>query len=117
MNQTVSGNSNNQLYAYGVHDNYIAGMQKILGTSETFVDPKFGSAFVFELRRDKCGKYFVKVFNKNDYYPGLVTLNPVKVKGCSSFLFGDKYMCSLQQFLKVTSDKLVTDFSSVCQAQ
>ena len=56
-------------------------MQKLLGTSKDYVNPNFGSAYVFELRKDKCKNYFIKVLYKNDNYPGEVHMNPVRVRG------------------------------------
>ena len=81
INQTIHGDSSIQLYTYGVHDNYNSGMQKLLETSDKFLNPNFASAYVFELRKDKCDNYFVKVLYKNDKYPGGVTLNPVVIRG------------------------------------
>ena len=66
---------------YSIHDTYMAGMQRLLGTSEKYVNPNYGSAFVFELRKDSRQKYFVRVLNKNTVYPGVIRLNEVKING------------------------------------
>ena len=67
----------------------MAGMQKLLGTSDTFLNPNFGSAFIFELRKDKRHNYFVRVLNKNTLYPGAIRFDVVTIKGLifSYFLF------------------------------
>ena len=59
----------------------MAGMQKLLETSDKFINPNFGSAFIFELRRDRQYNYYVKVLNKNDVYPGMIHFNTVKMNG------------------------------------
>ena len=61
----------------------MAAMQRLLGTSSLFLNPNFGSAFIFELRRTNTGleKYFVKVLLKNSKYPGNIKLKPVKIQG------------------------------------
>ena len=46
----------------------MAAMQRLLGTSDKFVNPNFGSAFIFELRMDKRNNYFVRVLNKNTIF-------------------------------------------------
>lgn len=56
-------------------------MQRLLGTSDTIVNPNFGAAFIFELRVDKRRNYFVRVLNKNTLYPGAVRFDVVNVKG------------------------------------
>ena len=116
INQSVSGKMANQLYSFATHDYFIGGMQKLLGTSNIFANPNFASAFVFELRKDKCDQYFVKVLYKNDVYPGGVILDPVKVKECNSVLFGDRYLCPLKQFIALTSDKVLTNSTVACQS-
>jgi hypothetical protein len=59
----------------------MAAMQRLLGTSDKFVNPNFGSAFIFELRMDKRRNYFVRVLNKNTIYPGAIRFDPVKIEG------------------------------------
>ena len=56
-------------------------MERLLGTSDTFVNPNFGSALIFELRMDKHRKYFVRVLSKNTIYPGAIRFDPVKIEG------------------------------------
>ena len=67
-------------------------MQKLLGTSDTFLNPNFGSAFIFELRKDKHHNYFVRVLNKNTLYPGAIRFDVVTVKGLFFKLFLIKSM-------------------------
>jgi hypothetical protein len=66
---------------FSQHDTYMAAMQRLLGTSDKFVNPNFGSAFIFELRMDKRRNYFVRVLNKNTIYPGAIRFDPVKIEG------------------------------------
>ena len=65
------------------HDNYMAGMQRLLGHSDTFVNPNFGSAYIFELRMSKLfyQDYFVRILLKNTVFPGLVKINEIKMRG------------------------------------
>lgn len=63
------------------HDNYIAGMQKLLNTSTNFVQPDFASGFVFELRQDSNGTYYVRVLFKNNKASEPIALNPVAIDG------------------------------------
>lgn len=59
----------------------MAGMQKILNTSTSFVQPNFASGFVFELRNDSSGNHYVQVLYKNNRFPDPDELNPVTVYG------------------------------------
>ncbi len=59
----------------------MTAMQRLLGTSDTFVNPNYGSAFIFELRMDKHRKYFVRVLKKNTIYPGAIRFDPVEIQG------------------------------------
>ncbi len=66
----------------GKHDNVLAGMQKLLETSDEFENPNFASAYVFELRRDAQERYYVQVLHKNNKYPDEeIKLSPVSVLG------------------------------------
>ncbi|CAF0785670.1 unnamed protein product [Brachionus calyciflorus] len=99
-----------ELFVYGVHDNNVAGMQKILNTSNKFVQPEFASGFVFELRKDVENNYYVQVFSKNNKFNEPNILSLVKVNGCDE-------LCPLNKFLNLTSNKLVTNFKEICQAK
>ncbi|CAF0770893.1 unnamed protein product [Brachionus calyciflorus] len=90
IKKKVSG-SKNELYIYTVHDNYVSGMQKILNTSTNFVQPNFASGFVFELRNDTSGNYYIQVLYKNNKPWEPDHLTPVKVNGC-------EFLCPLNQF-------------------
>ena len=57
------------------HDTYTLGLEKLLNTS-ILVQPNFAASFVFELRCDQEGNYFVKVLFKDDLYP----IEPIKLK-------------------------------------
>lgn len=109
INKKVNGSSQ-ELYIFGVHDNYVAGMQKLLNTSTEFIQPEFASGFVFELRKDSDNNYYVKVFYKNNKYPDPDELEPVTVYDCDE-------LCPLETFLELTEDKLVTDFTDICKSQ
>jgi hypothetical protein len=63
------------------HDTYMTAMQRLLGTSDTFVNPNYGSAFIFELRKDENENYFVRVLKKNTIYPGAIRFDPVEIQG------------------------------------
>ena len=65
------------------HDVYLAAMQRLLGTSEKYVNPNFGSAFIVELRQSKTfpDQYYVRVLNKNTLYPGAIRFDVVRVQG------------------------------------
>lgn len=58
-------------------------MQRLLGTSDTYSNPKFGSAFIFELRKSLLStkEYYVRVLNKNTIYPGAIRFDAVTIKG------------------------------------
>jgi hypothetical protein len=60
-------------------------MQKILNTSTVFVQPHFGSSFVFELRNDTAGNLYVQVLYKNNKYPSPIELKPVAIYGNNNF--------------------------------
>ena len=48
----------------------------------TCVQPNFAASYIFELRQDNAGKYYVRVLNKNQYYPGdIIKFVPVTIKG------------------------------------
>ncbi len=77
----VLGQSDMELFIYGVHDNYLAAIQKLLDTDKRFVNPNFGAGYVIELRRDcECG-YYVRVMYKNDLDPLEVSFRKVNVGG------------------------------------
>ncbi len=81
MRRRVLGVSHTQLLVYGVHDNYLAGLQRLLDTSREFVNPNFGASYVLELRRDcDCG-YYVSVAYKNDASLREVSFRPVNMGG------------------------------------
>lgn len=62
------------------HDNALAGLQKLLGTSDEFSNPNFASAYIFELRKDEDGNYYVRLLHKNNKYPEEeIELTPVSV--------------------------------------
>lgn len=56
-------------------------MQKLLNTSTNFVQPNFASGFVFELRQDKFGKYYVQILSKNNEYPSPEVLEKATIYG------------------------------------
>ena len=60
---------------------YMTAMQRLLGTSDTFVNPNYGSAFIFELKMDENENYFVRVLKKNTIYPGAIRFDPVEIQG------------------------------------
>jgi hypothetical protein len=109
----------------------MAAMQRLLGTSEKFVNPNFGSAFIFELRQSKIFRtqYYVRVLNKNTLYPGAISFDVVKIKGnflsktnleisfCTVcfYLKGCGEFCPIQKFLKLTSNKFVENYTTACK--
>jgi hypothetical protein len=68
----------------------MTAMKRLLGTSDTFVYPNYGSAFIFELRKDKRRNYFVRVLKKNTIYPGAIRFDPVKIEGKPNNLKGNR---------------------------
>ena len=83
----ISENSSNNLYVFGIHDNYYAGIQKLMSVSDEFVQPNYGSAFIFELRQDNCNNYYVRVLNKNTEYPAPISFVENTIEGNYFFLF------------------------------
>jgi hypothetical protein len=65
---------------FSQHGKYMIAMQRLLGTSDTFFDTYYGSAFIFELRMDENGNYFVRVLKKNTIYPGAIRFDQVKIQ-------------------------------------
>jgi len=53
----------------------------LLGIAETCPQPNFAASYIFELRQDNAGKYYVRVLDKNNYYPGNIKFAPVAIKG------------------------------------
>jgi len=109
INNKVSGHESRNLFIYGIHDNYMAAMQKLLGYSKVFTDPHFATSYIFELRQRLTSKqYFIRVLHKNDLYPfEKIEFKPVTIAGCTQF-------CPLETFLKLTVDKVVPDFRKAC---
>ena len=64
-------------------------MQRLLAYSEPeeFLNPNFGSAFIFELHKDTSNNYFVKVLYKNDPYPQEINLIPFEIDGKKKYYF------------------------------
>ena len=83
-------------------------MQKILNTSNIFDQPHFASGFIFELRNDTKGNYYVQVLYKNNKPWEPIELTPVRVNGCD-------YLCPLSNFYELIQENLVQDFTNVCQ--
>ena len=108
MNAKINGSSQNTLFTYGIvnfrlfkssilnvnfkwlffipssfkHDTYISAMKNLLGVGDSMENVNFGAAFVFELRKHaRLNEYYVKVYYKNDMYPGKISINPVRIKG------------------------------------
>ena len=92
------------------HDNYVAGLQKLLNTSTQFLQPDFTSGFVFELRKDAAGNYYVQVFYKNNKANDPISLTQVTVYGCDA-------ICPYNKFLDLVKDNLISDFTNICKEQ
>jgi len=56
-------------------------MQKLLDISDTFVQPNWACAFIFELRKDKHERFYVRILNKNQPYTDSIKFEPVAIKG------------------------------------
>ena len=103
-----SDDANRQLYVYAIvgyftnqsdttwltntvfllfkHDTYMAGLQKIFYMSSTnFTIPDFASSYVYELRNDTRGNYYVQMLFKNNKAYDPITLTPIAIEGSFQF--------------------------------
>lgn len=63
------------------HDTYVSAVQKILNTSDVFVQPEYVSGYIFELRNDTSGNFYVQVLYKNNKPNDPITFEPVTIYG------------------------------------
>jgi len=111
------------------HDTYVAAMQKLLNTSTIFAQPKYVSGFIFELRNDSIGNYYVQVLQKNETSENVAPI-PVNVYGkflyvknikvekkiitCFFLEKGCDTICPFNKFVSLMKDNFVTDYYTKC---
>ena len=66
------------------HDSNIVALQKLLNTTTKFKQPNYVSSFVFELRNDTKGAYYVQVLYKDQKPSDPIVLTPVAINGIES---------------------------------
>ena len=83
-------------------------MHKLFNPSTTeYFLPIFGSGYIFELRNDTSGNYYVQVLLKNSKPNDPISINPVKIDGCD-------IICPLDQFVSLLKAGLITDYNAAC---
>lgn len=107
----IRNKTTNQLHLYSGHDTYVAAMIKLLELGE-MDQPPYASSLIFELRSQigNDENYFVQVYYKNNTGDEPIKLQLLTIKGCDS-------LCPLNKFLDLTSNLVVTDFTTGCKAQ
>lgn len=115
------------------HDTYVAAIHKLFNpVNTTFFRPDFCSGYIFELRNDTSGNYYVQILLKNSKPSEPITLTPINIAGkrlifnfflSSSFINlilnkkGCDTMCPVDKFYSLLSDKIVTDYNEACKEQ
>ncbi len=77
------------------HDNFVAGLMKLLNMTTHLSQPNYVSAVVLELRKSKDLKYFVRALWKNNQINERISLNEMNLLNCSK-------ACPLDTFLEIT---------------
>lgn len=62
-------------------------MYKIMNPSATnFTIPEYASGYIFELRNDTKGNFYVKILFKNSKLSDPIAIEPVKIEGCFNYI-------------------------------
>lgn len=64
------------------HDDNLAALYKIFNPTKTdFFFIQFGAGFIFELRNDTKGNYYVQLLLKNSKPTDPIELKPISIEG------------------------------------
>ncbi len=107
----VNTNNLNQLYLYSGHDTYVAGLVKILNLTD-INQPPYVSSVVLELRKEinTDSNYFIQAYYKNNTANEPINYQLMTIYGCDT-------LCPLNQFIAITNNLVVSNFSSACKVK
>lgn len=110
QNKYQNSSTPERLFLYSGHDNYLAGLLKLLNVTKKITQPNYASAIVLELHRSKKNKYYVRALWKDNLNTEPIDFNEMAILKCEK-----KSMCSLDTFMELTESLVVTDVVDECK--